>query len=63
MGFLKKNRISSNKINVDKHKEIDGYVNKLTNVMCEKYIIYYMGIYDLLNNMVNEIKNKTNMTL
>ena len=48
---------------MDKHKEIDGYVNKLTNVMRKKYIIYYMGIYDLLNNVINEIKNKTNMTL
>ena len=55
-----KNRISPEKINIDKHKDIDGYVSKLTDVINNKT--------ELLNRMcrtidhvMSEIKNETNM--
>ena len=31
MSFVEKNRISPEKININKHKDIDGYVSKLTD--------------------------------
>ena len=34
--IYKKNRISSNKINIDKHEDIDGYVSKFTDVIINK---------------------------
>ena len=34
---FRKKRIISNKINIDKHKDIDGYVDKLKNVMRKKW--------------------------
>ena len=34
--IYKKTRISSNKINIDKHEDIDGYVSKFTDVIINK---------------------------
>ena len=55
-----KNRINPEKIKIDKHKDIDGYVSKLTDVINNKT--------ELLNRMcrtidhvMSEIKNETNM--
>ena len=55
-----KNRINPEKIKIDKHKDIDGYVSKLTDVINNKI--------ELVNRMnraivyiMSEIKNETNM--
>ena len=42
-----KNRISPEKINIDKHKDIDGYVSKLTDVINNKI--------ELVNRMCESI--------
>ena len=50
------NRISPEEIKIDKQKDLDGYVSKLTDVINNKI--------DLVNEMggvMSEIKNETNM--
>ena len=52
----KKNRISSNKINIDKYKDIDGYVNKLTDVIDNK-IELFNRVGDSIDHTISDIKN------
>ena len=54
--FVKKNRISSNKINIDKYKDIDGCVSKLADVIDNK-IKLLKRVGDLINHIINDIKN------
>ena len=55
-----KNRISPEKINTDKHKDIDGYVSKLTEVINYK-IELVNRIDEAIDHVISKIKNKTNM--
>ena len=55
-----KTRISPEKINIDKHKDIDGYASKLTDVINNKIeLVNRMG--GALDHVMSEIKNETNM--
>ena len=58
---MRKNRISPEKININKHKDIDGYVSKLTDVMNNK-IELVNGMGGEIDRVMSEIKNETNMT-
>ena len=58
--FVKKNRISSNKINIDKYKDIDGYVSKLTYLLNNK-IELLNRVGDSIDHIISDIKNETNM--
>ena len=55
-----KNRISSNKINIDKYRDIDGYVSKLTDVI-DNRIELLNRAGDSIDHIVSDIKNETNM--
>ena len=55
-----KNRISPEKININKHKDIDGYVSKLTDVINNK-IEFVNGMGGVIDRVMSEIKNETNM--
>ena len=55
-----KNRISPEKINTDKHKDIDGYVSNLTEVINYK-IELVNRIDEAIDHVISKIKNKTNM--
>ena len=55
-----KNRISPEKINTDKHKDIDGYVSNLTEVINYK-IELVNRIDEAMDHVISKIKNKTNM--
>ena len=55
-----KNRISPEKINIDKHKDIYGYVNKSTDVINNK-IVLVNRMDEAIDHVMSEIKNKTNM--
>ena len=55
-----KNRISPEKINIDKHKDIYGYVNKSTDVINNK-IELVNRMDEAIDHVMSEIKNKTNM--
>ena len=55
-----KNRISPEKININKHKDIDGYVSKLTDVINNK-IELLNRMDEAIDHVMSEIKNKTNM--
>ena len=50
--FYGKNRINPERIKIDTHKDIDGYVSKLTDVINNKI--------ESVNRLC-EIKNETNM--
>ena len=55
-----KNGINPEKIKIDKHKDIDGYVSKLTDVINNKIeLVNRMG--EALDHVMSEIKNETNM--
>ena len=55
-----KNRINPEKIMIDKYKDIDGYVSKLTDVINNKIeLVNKMG--GVIDHVMNEIKNETNM--
>ena len=55
-----KNKISPEKININKHKDIDGYASKLTDVINNKIeLVNRMG--EALDHVMSEIKNETNM--
>ena len=55
-----KNRTSSNMINKDKNKDIDGYVMKLNDVTNNK-IELLNRVGDLINHIISWIKNRTNI--
>ena len=55
-----KNRKSSKMINIDKHKDIDGYVSKLTDIINNKIKLTNVMSMRIGRVMCN-IKNKTNM--
>ena len=55
-----KNRISSKIINIDKHKDIDGYVSKLTDVINNK-IKLINKIGETIDYVMCKINNETNM--
>ena len=54
-----KNRISPEKINIDKHKDIDGYASKLTDVINNK-IELVTRMCETIDHLMSEIKNETN---
>ena len=54
------NRICPEEIKIDKHKDIDGYVSKLTDVINNKIeLVNRMG--GVIDHVMSEIKNETNM--
>ena len=55
-----KNRISPEKIDTDKHKDIDRYVSKLTDVINNK-IELVNRMCESIDHVISEIKNETNM--
>ena len=55
-----KNRKSSKMINIDKHKDINGYVSKLTDIINNKIKLTNVMSMRIGRVMCN-IKNKTNM--
>ena len=55
-----KNRISPEKININKYKDIDGYVSKLTDVINNK-IELVNRMCESIDHVMSEIKNETNM--
>ena len=55
-----KNRINPEKIMIDKHKDIDGYVSKLTDVINNK-IELVNRMCESIDHVMSEIKNETNM--
>ena len=55
-----KNRTDPEKIKIDKHKDIDGYVSKLTDVINNK-IELLNRMDEATDHVTSEIKNKTNM--
>ena len=54
------NRISPEEIKIDKHKDIDGYVSKLTDVINNK-IESVNRMCEVIDHVMSEIKNETNM--
>ena len=56
--ICKGNKISPEKIMIDKHKDIDGYVSKLTDVMNNK-IEWMNRIGREIDNAMSEIMNET----
>ena len=59
-GNYGKNRISPEKININKYKDIDGYVSKLTDVINNKIeLVNRMG--GVIDRVMSEIKNETNV--
>ena len=54
------NRISPKEIKIDKHKDIDGDVSKLTDVINNK-IELVNRMYESIDHVMSEIKNETNM--
>ena len=57
---MEKNRINSEMIKIDKHKDIDGYVSKLTDIINNK-IELLNRICEAIDDAMSEIKNETNM--
>ena len=55
-----KNGIIPEKIKIDKHKDIDGYVSKLTDVINNK-IELVNRMCESIDHVMSEIKNETNM--
>ena len=55
-----KNRINPEKIMIDKHKDIDGYVSKLTDVINNK-IELVNRMCESLDHFMSWINNKINM--
>ena len=54
------NRTCPEEIKIDKHKDIDGYVSKLTDVINNK-IDLVDKIGEVIDHVMSEIKNETNM--
>ena len=57
--FYGKNRINPEMIKIDKHKNIDGYVSKLTDIINNK-IELLNRICGAIDHAMSEIKNETN---
>ena len=53
-------RINIEKINIDKHKDIDGYVSKLTDVISNK-VELVNRMCGAIDHVMSQIKNETNM--
>ena len=47
-------------INIDKNKDVDGYVSKLNDILNNK-IELFNGVGDLIDHIISETKNETNM--
>ena len=58
--FYGKNRINPEMIKIDKHKDIDWYVSKLTDIINNK-IELLNRICGAIDHAMSEIKNETNM--
>ena len=58
--YENKNRINPEKIMIDKHKDIDGYVSKLTDVINNK-IELVNRMCESLDHFMSWINNKINM--
>ena len=58
--FYGKNRITPKMIKIDKHKDIDGYVSKLTDVINNK-IELVNRMDGAIDQVMSKIKNNTNM--
>ena len=58
--FYRKNWINSELFNINKHKDIDGYVSKLTDIINNK-IELLNRICDVIDHAISEIKNERNM--
>ena len=58
--ICEKNRISPWKININKNKDIDGYVSKLKDVISNK-IELVNGMGGAIDHVMSEIKNETNI--
>ena len=54
----KKKRINPGTIEIDKHKDIDGYVSELTDLINHR-IKQVNRMYGEIDNVVSEIKNET----
>ena len=58
--FYRKNTANPEMIKIDKHKDIDGYVSKLTDIINNK-IELLNRICGAIDHAMSEIKNETNM--
>ena len=58
--FYGKNRINPEMIKIDKHKDIDGYVSKLTDIISNK-IELLDRTCEAIEHAMSEIKNETNL--
>ena len=58
--FYRKNTANPEMIKIDKHKDIDGYVSKLTDIINNK-IALLNRICDAIDHTMCEIKNETNV--
>ena len=56
--FYEKNRINPETIEIDKHKNIDGYVNELTDLINHR-IEQVNRMHREIDNVTSEIKNGT----
>ena len=61
MKFMEKKRKSPKMINIDKHKNIDGYVSKLTVIINDKIKLMKTIIMRTIGFIMFNIKNETNM--
>ena len=60
MRFMEKKRKSPKMINIDKHKNIDGYVSKLTVIINDKIKLMRTISMTIIDCIMCNIKNKTN---
>ena len=56
--FYEKNRINPETIEIDKHEDIDGYVNELTDLINHR-IEQVNRMHREIDNVTSEIKNET----
>ena len=56
--FYEKNRINPETIEIDKHKDIDGYVNELTDLINHR-IEQVNRMHREIDNVTSEIKKET----
>ena len=57
--YVNNKRINPENIKIDKHKDIDGYVSKLKDVINNK-IESVNGMYESIDHIMSEIMNETN---
>ena len=55
-----KNRTSIKITGIDKHKDVDGYVSKLTDIL-NNYIKLINKVVETIHDVICEINNETNM--